>query len=105
MKTKHRGCVEVFQDDNDKLTMRDDVFELGELVGPYQIAPINNLEENLNFRITENIFIYVDAEELNDVLSSSWHTQVDEDGNDKINIQDCDRDEDESIDKEEENFY
>jgi hypothetical protein len=38
-------------------------------------------------------------------LSSSWHTQVDEDGNDKINIQDCDRDEDESIDKEEENFY
>ena len=50
--------------------MRDDVFELGELVGPYQIALFNNLEENLNFRITENIFIYVDAEELNDVLSS-----------------------------------
>jgi hypothetical protein len=51
--------------------MRDDVFELGELVGPYQIAPFNNLEENLNFRITEKFFIYVDAEELNDVLSSN----------------------------------
>jgi len=105
MKTKHRGCVEVFQDDNDELTMGDDVFELGELVGPYQIAPSYNLEENSNFRITENIFIYVDAKELNDVLSSSWHTQVDEDGNEKINIQDCDRDKDESIDEEEENFY
>jgi len=85
--------------------MGDYVFELGELVDPYQIAPSNNLEENSNFRITENIFIYVDVEELDDVLCSNWHTQVDEDGNDKINIQDCDRDEDESIDEEEKNFY
>jgi hypothetical protein len=51
--------------------MGDYVFELGELVDPYQIAPSNNLEENSNFRITENIFIYVDVEELDDVLCSN----------------------------------
>jgi hypothetical protein len=35
---------------------------------------------------------------LNDVLSGGY-TQVDEDDNDEINVQDCDRDEDESIDE------
>jgi len=37
---------------------------------------------------------------LNDVLSSSGHTQDDEDDSDEINIQDCDGDKDRSIDKE-----
>ena len=45
----------------------------------------------------------VDTEELNDVLSSSIHTHVIEDDNDEINVEDCDGDEDESIDKEEDN--
>jgi hypothetical protein len=41
---------------------------------------------------------------LNDILSSSGHPQVDEDddGN-KINIEDCDGDEDELINEEEDN--
>jgi hypothetical protein len=40
---------------------------------------------------------------LNDILNSSQHTQVDEDNSNKINIQHCDGDDDESIDEEEEN--
>jgi len=85
----------------------DDVFQLGELVYPYWIAPSNDLEENLNFCITNNIFVDVDvdAEKLNDVLSSNRHTQVDEDDDsDEINVEDCDGDENDSIDEEEDNF-
>jgi hypothetical protein len=45
--------------------------------------------------------MHVDVEELNDVLS--FNGQVDKDDIDKINVQDCDEDKDESIDKKEEN--
>jgi hypothetical protein len=44
------------------------------LVDPYQVAPFNDLEENSNFCIAENIFADVNAEKLNDVLSSNGHT-------------------------------
>jgi hypothetical protein len=41
----------------------------------------NDLDENLNFCITKNIFVDVDVdvdvEKLNDVLISSGHIQVD----------------------------
>jgi len=69
------------------------------------LVEINDLEENLIFYITKNIFvdIDVDADELNGVLSSNAHTEVDEDNNDKINVEDCDGDKDESIDEEEDN--
>jgi hypothetical protein len=41
---------------------------------------------------------------LNDILSSSRHTQVNEDDDsNEINVKDCDENEDESIDKEEDN--
>jgi hypothetical protein len=63
------GRVEFVQDENDELTMRDDVFQLGELVDRYQVALSNDIEENSNFCITDNIFVDVDAEEVNDVLS------------------------------------
>jgi hypothetical protein len=56
-KTKLRGHVEVVQDGNDKLTMRNVIFELGELVDPYRVAPSNDLEENSDFGITNNIFL------------------------------------------------
>jgi hypothetical protein len=102
VKTKPRGLVEIVQDRNDELTARDDVFQLGELVVPYHVALSNDLEENSNFCITNNIF--VDAEELNDILSSNGYTHVDEnDDNDGINVENCDGDEDESIDEEEDN--
>jgi len=44
------------------------------LVDPYQVAPSNDLQENLDFCIVENIFADINAEELNDVLSSNGHT-------------------------------
>jgi hypothetical protein len=105
VKTKLRGIVEVVPDDNNELTVGDDIFQLGELVDPYRVAPSNDLEKNSKFCIAENIFvdIDVDADELNVVLSSNAHTKVDEDNNDKINVEDCDRDKDESIDEEEDN--
>ena len=79
-------------------------FQLSKLVDPYRVAPFNDLEDNSNFCIIENMFIDVDAEELNDVLSSSRHIQVDEYDSDEINfIQDCGEDKDESIDEEENN--
>jgi len=76
-------------------------FQLGELVDPYWVASSNDSDENLNFRITKNIFVDVDAGELNGVLSSSKHIQVNEDDINEINVEDCDRDGDKSIDKEE----
>ena len=57
------------------------------------------------FCITNNIFVDVDvdAEKLNDILSSRY-THVDEDDDsDGINIENCDGDEDGSIDEEEDN--
>jgi hypothetical protein len=69
VKTKPRGHVKVVQDDNDQLNMGDDIFQLGELVDPYRVASSNDLEENSNFCITDNIFVDIDTEELNDDLS------------------------------------
>jgi len=86
MKTKPICHIEVVQDDNNELTIGDDVFQLGELVDPYRVSPSNDLEKNLNFHIAEKIFIDVDIEELNDVLTSSGQTQIDEYDSDEINI-------------------
>jgi hypothetical protein len=74
VKTKLRGHVKAVQDENNELIVGDDVFQLGELVDPYRIALSNDLEENSNFHITDNIFVDVDVEELNGVLSSIEHT-------------------------------
>ena len=61
-------------------------------------------KKNANICIIDNIFIDVNVEELNNILSSIRDTQVDEDDdNNENNIEDCDGDEDESID-EEDNF-
>jgi hypothetical protein len=57
----------------------------------YRVVPSNDLEENLNFHVTKSTFVDIDIKELNDVLRTSRHTQVDEDDDsDKINIEDCD---------------
>jgi hypothetical protein len=59
------------------------------------------VEENLNFHITENTFVDVNIEKLNDILRSSGHTQVDKDDDrDEINIKDCDEYDDDKIEKE-----
>jgi hypothetical protein len=83
--------------------MRDDVFQVRELIEPYRVVPSIDLEENLNFHVFDNIFIDVEGEELNVVLSSKGQAQVDEDdGSNIINIIDCDGADEESIKEEEE---
>jgi hypothetical protein len=87
--------------------VRDEVFQVNELVEPYQVAHSINLEENSNFRVFDDSLVDVDAEELNVALSSSGQANVDEDDDDDdIHIEDCDGVDDYSIDdeEEEENF-
>jgi hypothetical protein len=74
------------------------------LVELYRVAPLIDLEENSNFYVFDNIFVNVDAEQLNVVLSSNEQAQVDEDDdNNDINMEDCDGADDESIEEEEDN--
>ena len=79
MKTKPRGHVKVVQDENDDLNVRDDDSQVSELVEPYRVAPSIDLEENSKFHVFDNIFVDVDIEELNVVLSSSRQAQLNED--------------------------
>jgi hypothetical protein len=103
LKTKTRGRVEVVQDENKYTTVRDEVFQVSELVEPYRVAPSIELEENSNFHVFDDSLVDVDAEELNVVLSSSGQANIDEE--DDIHIEDCDEGHDYSIDDEdEENF-
>jgi hypothetical protein len=99
-KKKPRGCVELVQDKNEDTSVRDEVFQVSELVEPYRVAPSIDLEENSNFHVFDDSLVDVDAEELNVVLSYSEQANVDED--DDIHIEDCDEGDDYSIDDEEE---
>jgi hypothetical protein len=101
LKTKPRGRVDVVQDENEDTSVRDEVFQVSELVKPYRVAPSIDLEENLNFYVFDDSLVDVDAKELNVVLSSSRQANVDEDDDD-IHIEDCDEANDYSIDYEEE---
>jgi len=100
LKTKPRGRVKVVQDENEDTSMRDEVFQVSEVVEPYRVAPSIELEENSNFRVFDDSLVNVDAAELNFVLSSSGQANVDEE--DDIYIEDCDEGDDNSIDDEEE---
>ena len=101
VKTKLKGRVPVVLDGNNELTVRDDVFQLDQLVDPYRVALSNDLEEKLNFHNAKNTFVDVDVEKLNDVLKTSEHTQVSEDDDsDEINVEDCDGYGDDEIKKE-----
>jgi hypothetical protein len=42
------------------------------------VALFIETEENLNFYVTENIYVHVDDDKLNDILSTSRRTKVDE---------------------------
>jgi len=100
LKTKPRGRVEVVQDENEDTSVRDEVFEVSELVETYRVAPSIELEENSNFRVFDDSLVDVDAEELNFILSSSGQANVDEEVD--IHIEDCNEGDDNSIDDEEE---
>jgi len=94
------GRVELVQDENEDTSVWDEVFQVSELVEPYQVAPLIDLEENSNFHVFDDSFVDVDVEELNVILSSSGQVNVDED--DDIYIEDCDESDDYSINDEEE---
>jgi hypothetical protein len=81
--------------------VRDEVFQVSELVEPYQVTLSIDLEDNSNFCFFDDSLVDVDAEELNIALNSSRQANVDED-NDDIHIEDCDEGDDYSIDDEEE---
>ena len=101
LKMKPRGRVELVQDENEDTSVRDEVFQVSELVEPYRVAPSVDLEENSNFHVFDDSLVDVDAEELDVVLSFSRQANVDEDDD---HIEDCDEGDDYSIDdKEEEN--
>ena len=59
--------------------MRDDIFQLDDLVDPYWVSPSTELKKNSKFCVTKNIFLDVDAEELNDILRMSGLTKVNKD--------------------------
>jgi hypothetical protein len=104
LKTKLRGRVKVLHDKNDESNIGDDVFQVSKLVDLYRVASSIDLEENSNFRIADNIFIDVNAEELNVVLNSSGQAQVDkDDDSNEINVEDYNGVDNESI-EEEDNF-
>ena len=105
LRTKPRGRVELVQDENEDTSVRDEVFQVSELVEPYRVAPSIDLEENLNFHVFDDSLVDIDAEELNVVLSSSGQANVDKDDADDIHIEDCDGADDYSIDDEEEENY
>ena len=102
LKTKPRGHVKVVQDENEDTSVQDEIFQVSELVEPYRVAPSIDLEENSIFCVFNDSLVDVDAEELNVVLSTSGQANVDEDDED-IHTEDCEGDDDDSIDDEEEN--
>jgi len=71
LKMKLRCHVELVQDENEDTSVRDEVFQVSELVEPNRVAPLIDLEENSNFCVFDYSLVDVDAEELNVVLSSS----------------------------------
>jgi hypothetical protein len=79
--------------------VRDEVFQVSELVEPYRVAPSIELEENSNFRVFDDSLVDVEVEELNVVLNCSGQANVDEED---IHIEDFDEGDDCSIDDEEE---
>lgn len=58
-------------DGKDEVSKGEDVFQIYELVDPYWVATFTKLEENT--------YVHVNIDELNEVLSTSAHTNVDKD--------------------------
>jgi hypothetical protein len=57
VKTKPKGCVEVGQKGNNELIIGYDVFQLGELVNPYRVAPSNNFKKKIQIFTSTRIFL------------------------------------------------
>ena len=89
------------KDENEDTSVINEVFQASELVEPYWVGPLINLEENLNFCVFDDSLVDVDAEKLNVVLSSSGLENVDEE--DDNHIEECDEADNNSIEDEDEN--
>jgi hypothetical protein len=72
LKTKPWGRVEVVQDENEDTSLRDEVFQVSEVVKPYRVAPSIELEENSNFLVFNDSLVDVYAEELNFVAVQTF---------------------------------
>ena len=59
LKMKPRGRVELVQDENEDTSVRDEVFQVSELVEPYRVPPSIDLEENSNFRVFDDSLVDV----------------------------------------------
>ena len=104
LKTKPIGHVEVVQNENKDTSVGDDVFHDSELVEPYWVAPLIDLEENSNFHVFDNNLVNVDVKELNVVLSSNEQAQIyEDDDTNVINVEDYSGVDDASIEEEEDN--
>jgi len=103
LKTKPKGRVEVVQDENEDISVIDEVFQASELVEPYRVTPSIDLEENSNFLVFDNSLVDVDEEGLNAVLSSTSGLENVDEENDN-HIEECDEaDDNNSIEDEDEN--
>jgi hypothetical protein len=76
LKTELRGHVEVVQDENDDLSVIDDVSQVSEFVDLYRVTPSIYMAKKSNFHVFNNIFVDVGIEKLNVVLSSSGHRLI-----------------------------
>jgi hypothetical protein len=79
VKIKPRICVQVVKYSNDEVTTQEDAFQMDDLIDLDKIAPSTELEKDLIFHVVENTYVHIDTNELNELLSTSGHTKVDED--------------------------
>jgi hypothetical protein len=49
VKTTPKGRVQVIQEGNDKVNIRDNINQIDELIDAYRVILSNDLEKNLNF--------------------------------------------------------
>ena len=92
--------VLIVEDGNNEVIEGYDVFQMDELVNPYQVAPSIKLE-NSNFHVIENTYIEVDVDEINAILSNNSNREVDDEINHDFNKEDdVIHDDDENVEKE-----
>jgi len=70
---------QVVHDSNDEVITGGDVFQLNELIDTYQLTLSTELEVDSKFYVTENTYVYVDPDKLNDILSTNRNIEDDED--------------------------
>jgi hypothetical protein len=65
MKIKLRSHIQVVEYGNDEVIEGDNVFQMDELVDPYQITLYTKLKKNQNLCVTKNTYVDINVDELN----------------------------------------